>query len=75
MTALLKRVQRSTTGTHRGRTFTVILEPGDIIGFRHHKRRKVYYTSLAACFDRAVKEDVAAEKAAKKAKRLAKAGK
>lgn len=69
MTDLLKKLSRRTTGTHRGARFVTILEPGDVIGFRIERKRKVFYTTLAACFDMAVRQQVAAEKAAKKAAR------
>jgi hypothetical protein len=67
MTPLNKTVQRRTTGSHRGRRFIVILEPGDVIGFRAERTRKVFYTSLAACYDMAVRQHALAERAAKKA--------
>ncbi len=66
MTPLAKSLSRRTIGTHRGRRFVVILEPGDVIGFRPERTRTVFYTTLAACFDMAVRQHVAAKKAAKK---------
>lgn len=66
MTPLTKSVKRKAIGRHRGRGFAVILEPGDIIGFRVERSRTVFYTTLAACFDMAVRQHVAAEKAAKR---------
>ena len=66
MTPLNKSLSRRTTGTHRGRRFVVILEPGDVIGFRPERTRKVFYTTLAACFDMAVRQQVATDRLAKK---------
>lgn len=65
-TMLNKTVKRKTFGSHRGRRFIVTLEPGDIIGFRAERTRKTFYTTLAACYDMAVRQFVVAEKAAKK---------
>lgn len=71
MTDLIKAIRRRTTGTHRGTRFVVTLEPGDVIGFRIERKRKTFYTTLAACFDMAVRQQVAADKAAKrKARKL-----
>jgi hypothetical protein len=66
MTDLDKPVKRRSVGTHRKRRFVVILMPGDVIGFREERRRKVYTAPLAAVFDWTLKTNVAAEKAAKK---------
>lgn len=66
MTDLLKAVKRRTCGTHRGTRFVVTLEPGDVIGFRIERKRTTFYTTLAACFDMAVRQQVAAERAAKR---------
>lgn len=68
MTPLNRSVSRRTIGNHRGRRFVAILEPGDVIGFRAERTRKVFYTTLAACFDLAVRQAVIAERAAKKGK-------
>jgi hypothetical protein len=66
MTPLSKSLSRRTIGTHRGRRLVVILEPGDIIGFRAERTRKVFYTTLAACADMAMRQQVLAERAAKR---------
>lgn len=66
MTPLNKTVTRRTISNHRGRRFVVILEPGDVIGFRPERTRKVFYTTLAACFDMAVRQQVIADRAAKR---------
>lgn len=66
MTDLSKRVSRRTMGTHRGRRIVVSIEPGDVIGFRHERTRRTFYTTLAACMDMAVRQQIAAEKAAKR---------
>jgi len=50
---------------HRGRRTVVTLAPGDVIGFRAERTRKTYWTSLAACMDMAIKQEVAALRAAK----------
>jgi len=44
----------------------VILAPGDVIGFRAERTRKIYWIGLSACFDLAVKLEVAAQRAASK---------
>lgn len=51
---------------HRGRRFVVTLEPGDVIGFRAERTRRTFYTTLAACFDMACRQQIAADKAAKR---------
>jgi hypothetical protein len=66
MTDLNKPIKRRTVGSHRGARFTVILEPGDVIGFRTERKRTVFYTTLAACYDMAIRQAVMAEKMAKK---------
>lgn len=66
MTPLNKSLSRRTIGQHRGRRFVVILEPGDVIGFRPERTRKTFYTTLAACFDMAVRQAVIADKLAKR---------
>lgn len=66
MTPLNREVSRRSIGTHRGRRLVVILLPGDIIGFRAERTRKVFYTTLAACADMAMRQQVLADKAAKK---------
>jgi len=69
MTPLNKALSRRSIGTHRGRRIVVILAPGDVIGFRAERTRKVFWTTLAACADMAVRQQVLADRAAKKAKR------
>jgi len=65
-TPLNKQVKRITSMPHRGRRTVVILAPGDVIGFRAERTRSIYWISLAACFDMAVKLEVAAQKAARR---------
>lgn len=66
MTTELKRaVTRRTTSAHRGRRVVVTIAPGDIIGFREERTRKTYWIELGACFDMAVKREVARIKAEK----------
>lgn len=69
MTPLSKRITRRTIGQHRGRRVIVTLEPGDVIGFRAERTRRTFYTSLAACFDLALRQQVAADRAARKRKK------
>ena len=66
MTPFSKPVKRRTDLPHRGRRIVVSLEPGDIIGFRSERTRRTYYTTVAACSDMAIKQQVLAERAAKK---------
>ncbi len=53
----------------RGKRLVVSLEPGDLVGVRIAKSRKTYYLPLSAVYSMAVKIDLAATKAAKKAER------
>lgn len=70
MTTELKRaVVRRTTAPHRGRRVVVTIAPGDIIGFREERTRKTYWIPLGACFDMAVKIEVARTKAESQAKK------
>jgi hypothetical protein len=66
VTPLSKSLQRRTIGTHHGRRLVVILEPGDVIGFRAERTRKVFYTTLAARADTAMRQAVIAAKQAKR---------
>lgn len=52
-----------------GRELVVILGPGELIGFREKGRRKIYTTTIGACAAMAVKQTVAAAKAAKRQRR------
>lgn len=62
MTDLTKALRRRSIGRHHGKRFVVTLEPGDVIGFRLERTRKTFYTTLAACFDMAVRQEVSAVK-------------
>lgn len=63
-TELKKQVARRAVGTGVNRKpFTVILAPGDVIGFRDHKSRRIWWTSLQHCYAMAVRQTVAFEKA------------
>ena len=64
-TELKKPVSRRTTSPHRGRRVVVTIAPGDVIGFREERTRKTYWITLGACFDMAVKIEVARIKAEK----------
>ena len=55
----------------RRRRLVVILGPGSLIGFREHGTRRVYETTVGACYSLAVKQYVAAQKAEKAARRKA----
>ena len=68
-TSLTKPVSRITTGAHRGRRTVVSLEPGDLIGFRPERTRQKVYISIASGHDLAVRQQVAADKAAKRKQR------
>ena len=67
-TQLKKAVTRRTESTHRGRRVVVTIAPGDVIGFREERTRKTYWISLAACFDMAVKIEVAHQRKEKRRK-------
>lgn len=73
MTPLKKSVTRLSDDSFGrfGRKLVVILGPGQLIGFREHGRRKVYTTTIGACAALAMKQIVAAERAAKVAARKA----
>jgi hypothetical protein len=73
MTPLKKAVQRLSTDTltRFSRPLVVILGPGSLIGFREHGRRKVYTTTIGACAALALRQTIAAERAAKLAARKA----
>jgi len=66
VTPITKPVKRRTIGPHRGLRVVVSLEPGDVIGFRSERTRRTYYVTVGACFDMAVRQQVAAERAAKR---------
>lgn len=66
MTPLNREVSRRSIGTHRGRRMVVILAPGDVIGFRAERTRRVFWTTIAACADMAVKQQVLADRLAKR---------
>jgi hypothetical protein len=68
MTPLSKSLSRRTIGTHHGRRLVVILEPGGLIGFRAERTRRIFWTTLAACADMAMRQAVIAAKLAKKRK-------
>ncbi len=67
ITDLHKTVKRRSTGTFDRAHFVISLEPGDVIGFRRERSRKIFRITLAACYAMAVKAEVAAAKAAKMA--------
>jgi hypothetical protein len=69
MTPLTKPVTRRPEVKHRQRAYSVTIAPPDVIGFREHGRRKVFWTTLGACFDMAVRQEVNAQRLAKAAKR------
>jgi len=63
MTKLTKRITREALNTaEQGRPLIVNLEPGDTISFRQKGCRKVFRTTLAACFWLAVKAEVAEQR-------------
>jgi hypothetical protein len=72
MTPTHKRTVRlSSDVSGRRRAIVVIVGPGSLLGFREHGTRKVYETTAGACYSLAVKQHVAAVKAAKLAARKA----
>ena len=59
MTTLTKNVRRETCNTfEQHRPVIVTLEPGDLISFRQKRGRKVWRTTVAACFHLAVKAEL-----------------
>lgn len=72
-TPLAKPVRRRSTGYGvNRRPFVVTLEPPDLIGFRDAKTRRTFYTTLAACYALAVRQEVEARRREKAKKREAK---
>lgn len=69
MTPLNREVSRRSVGTHRGRRMVVILAPGDVIGFRAERTRRVFWTTIAACADMAMRQQVLADRLAKRKKK------
>lgn len=70
MTPLTKPVKRASTGFGvNRRPFVVILDSPDLIGFRDRKSRRIWWTTLAACYALAVRQQVAADKAERARKR------
>lgn len=65
-TELKKPVHRKTVGTHRGRKLIVSLLPGDVIGIREERCRKMELISIAGAYDSAVINRVLREKMNKK---------
>jgi hypothetical protein len=64
MTPLSKAVARKSTGLGPNRRrYVVTLAPGDVIGFRDERRRKNYWISIAACYEYAIRAEVARKKA------------
>jgi len=65
-TELTKEVRRKSSGLGiNRRQYMVTLAPGDTIGFRDLRTRKTFWTSLAACYAMAVRQEVAFEKSQK----------
>lgn len=76
MTDLLKPVARRTRCLAAGhgpeaRRIVVSLEPGDVLGFRLERTRRVFTLAIADAYRMAVRVHVEAEKAAKRARRRA----
>jgi hypothetical protein len=72
MTELKKPVRRVSiaNGVNRKR-FVITLAPGDVVGFRDVRTRKTFWTSLACCYQLAVKQTVASERAERAAAKKA----
>jgi hypothetical protein len=67
MTDLLRRVARRTVDPQMGkRRLVVILYPGDTIGIREERRRKIFFAPI----DRAYRQMVVWEVEAKRAQKL-----
>jgi hypothetical protein len=71
-TPIYKETKRVTEGKHRGYKIVVMLAPPDLIGFRFERTRKVYWTTIAACMDMAVRQEVVAKQLARKKARRSK---
>lgn len=68
MTGLRKVVRRRTVEPHdyTRRRLVVMLEPGDVIGFREERCRKVFRAPISMVFRQVVKWNVDAERTAKR---------
>lgn len=73
MTDLRKAVSRRTASAydHRGKRVVVILEPGDVIGFRFERSSKVFRAPIKRLMQQTIVWNVDAERAAKRAARKA----
>jgi hypothetical protein len=69
LTRTSKATVRLSSDRASRREIVVIIGPGPLIGFRLKGTRKVYETTVRACYERAVIQAVAAAKAARAAKR------
>jgi hypothetical protein len=72
MTPTTKPIVRESSARDAGRFIIVIIGPGRIIGFRLKGTRKVYETTVDACYSMAVKAENARRKAERAAKRKGK---
>jgi len=54
---------------YQGRRLTVLLLPGDVIGFREERRRKVFTAPISWVYSKVVAQTVAYERAERKKKR------
>lgn len=70
-TRLTKAVHRVSSDRDAGREIVVILGPGALIGFRLKGCRKIVETTVRACYEMAVKAEVARRKAQRKIVRKA----
>lgn len=73
-TPTLRPVSRLSTARDAGRQIVIIVGPGELLGFRLKGTRRIYTTTVGACYSVAVKAEVRARQAEKIAKRKAKTG-
>ena len=71
MTPTTKPVIRESSDRDAGRNIIIIVGPGPLLGFRLKGTRKVYTTTVLACYQGAVRAEVASKAAAKKKTRKA----
>ena len=72
MTTDIKKTYKRRTKepwNYQGRRLTVFLMPGDVIGFREERRRKIFTAPISWVYSRVVAATVAAEKSERQKKR------
>lgn len=64
-TKTTKAVIRESSAVDAHRNIIIIVGPGELIGFRLKGTRKVYTTTVSACYVKAVRAEMESKRAAK----------